>query len=365
MTRTNVISVTTLLLFVLGACGSNADGKKQGAGDPNGDPSKSGPAAPLTADEKACDELYQAQIAWTHRCGGILNESTSAIERFRKLCARELAAPGAEALREARSVCTAKRAAAACDAEIPECELPAGTLPDGARCAARSQCQSRFCKLDDTGCGVCAPLVQAGGECTLPVDCAFGKDEIASCDYKGQDPKGTCSVWKLSKPGEECSAEKFCNMHGHCVAADENAKTGTCVANQEVGGKCANAGECKLGLTCRDGKCAPRPTEGEPCTTVDECADGLGCAETCKKVVYVRTGEECDAIRRCERGRCVQRVERNANGKTVPTGPATCVDPLADGNACGPEQAQSGLVCDHFARCLGGHCVFADASTCR
>ncbi len=198
----------------------------------------------------------------------------------------------------------------------------------------------------------------------MPTDCAFGDGEIASCDFEGQSQKGTCSVWKLSKPGEECSAEKFCNVRSHCVTESEDAKSGKCEANKEEGGACDNSGACRLGLVCRSGKCSRRPTEGESCTNVDECADGLGCDKTCKKVVYVGSGQECDAIRRCERGRCVQRVEKGKDGKAVPAGPATCVDPLADGNACGPEQAQTGLICDHFARCLGGHCVLPDASAC-
>lgn len=363
MTRTNVRSVTTLSLFVLVACGSADDEKKRGAGDANGDPSR-GPAAPLTADEQACDELYQAQVAWTHRCGGILTESQSAIERFRKLCARELAATGAGGLREARARCTELRAKAPCDAVIPDCELPPGALPEGAPCAARSQCESRHCKLDVSGCGRCAPRVPVGGECALPIDCAFGDGEVASCDFDGPSPTGTCSVWKLSEPGEECSAEKFCNIRAHCETADEDAKSGTCAANKDEGGACDDTAACRLGLVCRSGRCSPRPAEGETCTGVDECADGLGCDGTCKEVVYVGAGEPCDAIRRCDRGRCVQRVEEGPDGKLVPKGPATCIDPLADGNACGPEQAQTGLVCDHFARCLGGHCVFSDPSAC-
>lgn len=211
---------------------------------------------------------------------------------------------------------------------------------------------------------MCAPLVAAGGECTAPLDCAYGKDEVVSCDYEGPTPTGKCSVWKLSKVGEECSAEKFCNIDAHCEVEGENATSGTCVANKGDGGACDNTGQCKLGLVCRSGKCSPRPKEGESCTALDECADGLGCDKTCKKIVYVGSGEQCGAVRRCERGLCVQRVEEGPDGKAVPAGPATCVDPIADGNACGPEQAKSGLICDHFARCLGGHCVFPDGSFC-
>lgn len=353
------------MLFVLGACGS--DGGKKGADITNGgDPSsKSGPSAPLTADEKACDDLYQAQIAWSHRCGGLLNESPYAVERFRKLCARELAASGTENLRESRARCVEIRKSSPCDAEIPECDLQPGGLEDGAACGSRSQCKSLFCKLDGTGCGRCAPLVAAGGECTSPADCAYGKDEIATCDYKGGEAlTGTCSVWKLAKAGEECSAEKFCDIHSHCDTASEDAKTGKCVPNVAEGGACDDTRACKLGLVCRSGKCSQKPKEGQPCSAPDECADGLGCDQTCKKITYVGSGQECGATRRCERGLCVQRVEKGPDGKNKPAGPATCVDPIADGNACGVEQAQSGLVCDHFSRCIEGHCLFVDASAC-
>ncbi len=364
MTRTKGISVATLLLFVVAACGSNAERKKSADDPSGGSSSNSESSAPRTADEQACDDLYKAQVEWTHRCGGLMNDSPYAVQRFRRVCARELGASGTENLRQTQARCSELRKSAACDAKIPECELPAGTLPDGAPCGARSQCQSRFCMLDETGCGKCAPQIKAGGPCLLASDCATADGEIASCDFDGKSMVGTCSVHKLVKSGEECSAQNFCNIGAHCDVATKDAKSGKCVANQGEGGGCDDTLACQLGLVCRSGKCSRRPTEGQACTAYDECAEGLGCDKTCQKVVYVKSGEECNGVRRCERGVCLQRVEQKEDGKVVPSGPATCMDALADGNACGIDQLKSGLVCDHFARCLGGHCVLPDATAC-
>jgi hypothetical protein len=365
MTCIKLIPVLAVSLLVLGACGSNADGKKDGAR--SRDPSaRVGPSAPLTADERACDAFYQAQIDWTHRCGGILNESQAAVTRFRTLCARELAAPGAEGLREARAKCGEVRKTAGCEEALPECDLPPGSLPEGEPCAVRAQCQSRYCKIDSGGCGKCAKAVAPGGACTVPTDCEFGNGEVASCDFKKGSTSGVCSVWKLVKPGETCGTETFCDVGSQCFAAEENATTGTCFENDDVGGGCDDSRTCKAGLACVSGTCGPRPKEGESCgAMIDDCADGFACDGTCKAVSYVDTGDECDGVRRCVRGRCVQAVTQGPNGQATPTGTAACVAPLADGASCGQEQSDRGVVCDHFARCVGGKCVFPDPARCR
>ncbi|MBX3198221.1 MAG: hypothetical protein KF894_08760 [Labilithrix sp.] len=363
MTRIAILSAVSLSLLALGACGSDGDEAKQGTGDARTPPANAS-NTPLTADERACEALYLAQIDWTHRCGGILNESAHAVARFRTLCARELAAPGAEPLRDARAKCAERRKSASCDEELPECELPAGTLADGAPCAARSQCQSRYCKLEGT-CGTCAQPAAAGGACSSPVDCAFGAGEVASCDIRQGSSAGTCTLWKIAKVGETCGGTTLCDASGHCMAPEENATTGSCVPNDDVGAICDVTRDCKAGLACVAGKCAPRPKAGEACGQVDDCAGGLVCDGTCKGVSYVGAGEQCDAARRCERGRCVQKVTQGADGQLAAAGPPTCVEPLADGAPCGQEQSTNGFLCDEFARCLGGRCILADPAQCR
>ncbi|MBN9164937.1 MAG: hypothetical protein J0I07_28500 [Myxococcales bacterium] len=369
MTRIRILPVISISLLVASACGSEGNGKKQGGGsggadDPGG--SRSAPAAALTADERTCEEQYRTQIAWTHRCGGIINESPAAIARFRKLCAHEINAPGAEKLRDARLKCGERRKNAACDAVIPECELPPGSLANGAPCGSRSQCQSRYCRIDDTGCGVCATPGAAGSACTSAVDCAFGENEVSTCDPQEQGATtGVCNSWKVVKAGETCGKDSLCNATSHCDVADEKATTGTCLENEGVGGKCDNKFSCKLGLACISGKCAARPKEGQACKEVDDCADGLACDKTCQRVVYVGVDEECGLVRRCARGRCIQKVQPGPNGEASAAGPATCVDPIADGGACGQEQANTGKYCDDFARCVGGRCTFVDPAQCK
>lgn len=354
-------------LLVLGACGSDAAEKKPSArrnGDAADGTGSPGGAA-LSADERACEDFYKVQLEWTGRCGGILNRSQPAVSRFRKLCARQLAAPGSAGLREARARCAEKMKEAACDQEIPECELPPGSLADGEPCAGRAQCQSKYCKLDDSGCGVCAKLVEPGGECLSPADCAIGDNEVASCDYRQGSTKGACSIWKLARANQTCNAETLCDVRSHCDVPDQNAKQGTCLANLDLGKTCDANRACRPGLVCLDEKCSEKPNEGEACNAIDACADGLACDGTCKPVVYVGVRETCDTVRRCARGRCVQPVTTDQDGKATPAGDATCVDPIPDGAPCGPELAAQGQVCELFAQCLGGRCVLEDPNSCK
>lgn len=357
-----LIPFFTVSLFVLGACGSSNDAKK--TGNSGGGSSQSGPAAALTADEKACDDFYHVELEFTGRCGGILNGSQPTLSRFRTLCSRQLAAPGAEALRDARSKCAEKMKTAACDDELPECDLPAGSLADGEPCAGREQCQSKYCKLDGSGCGKCAPLVAAGGDCTSPADCAAGKDEVTSCDPQQNSATGKCSVWKVAKAGQTCSAQAFCDVKSHCDVPNKDAKSGTCLANLDVGKTCDDTRACRPGLVCTNNKCAAKPKEGEACDAIDACADGLACDTTCQQVQYVGVNQKCDSVHRCARGRCVQPVTQDQDGKFTPSGDAYCVDPIADGQPCGDEAAKNGAVCDAFAQCLGGKCVLENPSTC-
>ena len=368
MTCSKPIFTGLVSIFVLVACSSDSgDDEKKAADKNNPGGSNSGTGgAPLTADERACEELYKAQISFSRRCGGALSEAESALARFRKLCAREVAAPGADQLREARARCAERRLTAACDEEVPECDLPEGTLPDGAPCAVRGQCRSRFCKVTDKGgCGTCAPRVDPGGACTAPTDCAIGKSEIASCDFRGNGDTGTCSTWKLESVGGACGTDGFCGFGAYCPAPETEGGPGRCEALKGEGDACSSSFMCKGELVCAGGACGPRPDKGGACEGVTDCAGGLACGSdgTCQEIVYVTTGQECDAVRRCERGRCVQQVMQGEDGQPTATGPATCVAPLADGDACGPND--QGLACDHFARCVGGRCVLSDPAACQ
>jgi hypothetical protein len=256
---------------------------------------------------------------------------------------------------------------AACDDPLPECQLPQGTLENGAACAGRSQCKSRYCKLDTSGCGTCQDLVAKGGDCTSPADCAYGQDEVTSCDFASATAAtGKCSVWNLAKAGQTCSAQSFCDTQSHCDVPDKNATQGTCLANLDVGKTCDDTRACRPGLVCnKGGKCATKPKEGEACSAIDDCDSGLACDGTCKPVVYVGVRETCNTVRRCARGRCVQPVTTGSNGQATPSGDATCVDPIADGQVCGNDLAQKGMACDLFAQCVGGKCHVEDPSQCK
>jgi hypothetical protein len=362
MTLAKKAFVLTASLIAIAACSSK--GTKSTAGsDQNPTDGSDTNDTPLTADEKFCDDQYKSQLDWVGRCGGYLTAAPSAIERYRKLCARELVAPGAEGLRDARTKCAAARAQAACDAIVKECELPPGGLADGAACAVRSQCQSRFCKLDGSGCGTCTQLLKPGDVCTAPTDCAFGDNEVATCEYAQQNSTtGKCAVWQLVGVGKQCGTNTFCSPGSHCESKSQNGP-GTCVADLAEGGTCVDSTSCTPGLACVDKKCAALLGEGDSCSSFDDCGGGLACEETCQKPTYVNSGQECDALRQCGRGICFQPQNKDQNGAPVAGGNALCVAPIADGDPCGPND--QGQVCDFFAQCIGGKCIFGDPTVCK
>lgn len=362
MTLVKNTFVFTASVIAIVACSSG--GAKKGAGTDQNDTEGSDTTdAPLTDDERLCDELYKSQLAWVGRCGGFLSDAPSALTRYRKLCARELVAPGADDLREARSTCAARRNDAACDAIVKECELPPGKLPDGAACGVRAQCASRFCKIDAGACGTCAPLVKAGEACTNPTDCAYGENEVASCEYPDDKATaGKCVVWKLVGVGAACGVDSFCQPDAHCEWERQDGP-GKCVKNAEKGAACTDATSCRPGLACIDKKCADRVGEGEACSNYDDCGAGLACGQTCQKPTMVNSGQECGALRHCSRGVCFQKQGQGENGQAVAAEPPMCVAPISDGEACGPNS--DGLVCDYFSRCSAGKCVFPDPSQCK
>jgi hypothetical protein len=247
---------------------------------------------------------------------------------------------------------------------VEECQLPPGSLANGEPCAVRAQCQSRYCQIGDSGCGTCQALVEPGGACAAPTDCAYGNGEVASCDFKGGAAKGTCAIWKLGKAGATCGQGELCDIGFHCVGATEDATTGKCQPNQDVGGACKANGYCRQGLVCSSERCGEKPKAGEACRQLDDCVDGLACDGTCQQFSYVDAESECDTTHRCARGRCVQPVTQGQNGQNVANGPATCFAPIEDGETCGPEQDAQGRACDFFARCVGGQCRLADPTKC-
>jgi hypothetical protein len=368
MTRVKKVFVVAASLMAIAACGSsgskNGSGASSGNNNNNNAPGDTSATsdAPLTADEQACDDYFKAQLAFSHKCGGALSDSPDALIRYRQLCSREFAAPGADNLRAARAKCTQSRLAAACDATLPECDLPPGTLANGAACADRVQCQSRYCAVGSSGCGTCADRVAAGGKCTLPTDCAFGDKEVASCDYQGGATNGTCTIWKIVGVGAECGVNSFCDGTSNCVSDTQNGP-GKCVANAAEGGDCIDSNSCVPGLACLSGKCAQKPKEGEACEASNDCVDGLACNGTCQKESFVSSGQECSTVEHCERGLCVQQVQSDGDGGAIAAGSPACVAPISDGDACGPNN--QGLACDFFATCVGGKCVFADPTQCK
>ena len=252
-----------------------------------------------------CAQYVSALVAYVDRCGdGASTARGDARVRLEAACVRGLAAPGAPPNVDAQiASCTQKISAASCDAPGEfDCEITGGTLDDGAPCGEHYQCKSGACATEPgASCGKCTPKVAVGGDCTSSNQCVDG----AKCNFTSSDG-GKCRAVKLAKAGEKCGStdgeEIDCEPGLNCSFESGDP---TCKARGPAGADCGSRLDCLSGLTCVGGKCAAGLAEGAACT-FGECGKGLECGrdKKCARIVFVKSGEECDTTRRCERGSC-------------------------------------------------------------
>lgn len=307
----------------------------------------------------SCAALADAEHLQQETCRGLaLSEERVAELRTRRIaaCKARSGVAGAAVTPEAVKACAAAREAEGCegqpDAPPKACELPPGTLEEGAACTLDHQCASATCKRPIVGepgaaslarCGTCAARVPLGRPCLSSDLCAVGS-VCSNGDCTEIVPAGeggSCAVPATPcAPGLRCTADKTCVPYG----AD--------------GAPCAAENDCLPSLTCYRGVCGLAMQEGEPCGDVGQCAAGLGCnpeTRTCAPVVLAGTDEACDGlVILCAVGDCeVPRRQRMG----------TCVAPAADGAACVAGASSGG--CDVGAFCTESVCELAGSATCR
>lgn len=198
------------------------------------------------------------------------------------------------------------------------CQPQAGTIADGAACAASDQCKSGYCNIGATSCGTCvAP----------------------------------------AKAGEACSTAKPCGLGLTCAS-------NKCYALAGVGEACSFTGaSCKSGLYCTSGKCAAALGDGKTCDPFASGCDtlqGLFCNNTtrkCEAYKLAKAGSTCGTVMGAQ-------VLCEAGGACITGGMSRqCVAAVRDGEACGP--VNGGAQCMSPATCSNNACRVFDPTTCK
>jgi hypothetical protein len=348
-----------------------------------------GPAATVSP-ETACGDLYDGLAAYLVCTGFTYPWNINGHrERFVKVCAMQLAAPGARAAASAVETCAAGLHAAAptCAPVDAACVAPAGALPSGSACGTGLQCASRFCNAGQGtpqsyvaptlldllpqslgACGVCADKLPIGASCnpgtgpstTVPpcVDGAY----CANLGPPGPSPTGPY-VCQGVPPGGDVGAACSVAVTGGAGGAEpfpcksgltcSSPTSGTCQPPSDLGGPCGPL-TCKGQLVCAYasgaamGTCVVGKGLGETCSLDDTapCARLLTCSPTttptkCHTVTFEPPGGTCDySASPCATGFCQNLTGSPAVG--------VCPPVTADGQPCttGPTP-----VCDDFATC--------------
>jgi len=352
MTRTTRLLTTAGALasvfLLLAAC----DGGSGGAGGGGG--------------AGACAEYANALTSFYDRCGdGVQATIARSRARLEAACARAVTAPGATNVTTQISACAQQISGASCSGtDDIECEFTGGTLDDGAACGESFQCKSGACETEpNSNCGKCAPRVAVGGDCTTSTRCV----EDAEC-LLGSEAVGKCVAVKIAKAGEKCAGVPGeivrCDKGLDCSFGEAEA---TCKPRGGAGADCSSRSDCQDDLRCVGGKCAAGAAEGAECS-LDECGKGLGCGsdKKCARFVSAKAGEDCDAVRLCERGTCRGLSLTSGPGGQPELKPGKCVDPLPDGADCSQNtEEEDGPRCDLFAECIAGKCTLFDPAQCK
>ena len=328
LTLASVASLATLT--AVAACSSSSSPAKTTTGDGGSD------AATVTIDKVATDAA-QAYCARLQAC------APSVLQAFYGDVATCAVAFSGDVVRgyHGTGVTQTPDQVAACAAAIPQatcadllsrktpaaCKPAAGTLADGAACAADVQCQGSRCKvaLGQT-CGVCGAPGAAGTACGIDNDCGDGLACVANkCTAYG-DEKATCDAT------HPCRLDLACNA-------------GACGAPNPVGTACTAADGCNaaMGIVCnpQSKKCDTLASGGPnaPCGFVGghiaQCTSGSLCVAintttyqgTCSKAAAV--GAACDTAAgpTCAPGAicaCASNVDGGCAGTCKQRDPAAC-----------------------------------------
>jgi hypothetical protein len=344
------VALAAILLLASGCHGAGTTPADQ-AVDAGDDSPPGAPAAGTTA----CDDYVAA--TQNEQCGGaplpadVLAHMQS---RFRPVCARLLALPGANLSLASFEQCAQSIMAQPCGAfgSPPACPIfdgTRGTLPALAYCQIDAQCDSGRCDIPSGGvCGYCNQGIAPGQACGGP----FGQGPPPpACQIGTSCVGGTCQP---DPPG--AAAGQPCGVG--CAVDLVCGPGGTCQSRAGAGQPCTYDSECQPRLECLSGTCQGPEPQGQLCNDDSQCMDGLGCpygpTRTCTPVTWANPGETCTRSVRCIYGNCPA---------AYPVYTGTCPRIVPDGEPCDPgDETQT---CDAYSSCVAGTCQLWLSQTCQ
>lgn len=306
--------------------------------------------------ESACAQYAAAIAGYESKCGESKSDAAwrRYVARVQHLCDSRLALRGAAIKPEHITACTNVVRSAPCvtdHSDLPKCELPNGTLDDGAPCSSGEQCKSGSCGGGGSICGTCQPRVPVGGDCSAPLPvCVKG----ALCDPTTK----TCKAIVHNGEGSTCvpGNGELCDSGLYC-----DLGTSSCEERRPLGAACGGTAPCQIGLICAETTrtcIGPRTkvVEGRACGLSAgwvECDTNLMCepsSETCVRIQWVAPGGDCSApAALCDHGFCNQTTKK-------------CPALIADGQPCNPDLSTG--MCERFAGCIDGKCQLRETAVC-
>ncbi len=306
--------------------------------DAAADADKGGPPSLVTV-QIACDMRADRFCSRLEACSpftlrAIYGRYEVCRARLAARCAWEASLPDSGHTTYSLVSCAQTIAVASCEAVLDERELegcrPTGRKREGVSCVSHTQCASGFCNLKQQsksdGCGTCQAKQAIGNPCAENPACTAGL---------------VCAQGQCRKPGAN--------------GADCDERLTACEAH----------------LACVQGKCVAPLAAGVACESTRQCArnDGYVCggdlpraqlvsAPVCRMTSVALAAEVClvdgNVVAHCFGGpaNCVQDS----------MGSFRCVKAARDGEPCGDPAQQTG--CEAPARCVGGTCRLAPATSC-
>jgi hypothetical protein len=297
-----------------GAGGTSGDSSGGTSGTSGANGGKGGAGGGGGVSDATCAEYIRAYCEWSARCTDyVYGGSVEACQSLAATSCPWYQLPGIGWTDASFGACTTVLESADCAPTEAICETPRGTLQNGHECLTAAQCESNYCAVTSSYCGVCGPDPKhdLGGEC---------EDGFLDC-----------------KPGLDCVDE-------------------TCVVEREEGETCDDVRHCSSArreegyLYCVEGTCQVVGRPGEPCIGINKvCGTGSACTteDICVSYLTAEDGEVCgtssDEVVLCPDGWCVAEED----DPTV----SHCVDWAGPGERCdkvpGFSRCATGLICEN------------------
>lgn len=306
-----------------GGAGGGGKGGGGASGGGSGGGSGTGGGSGITG-EQACTNYATAYCNRLNTCMPFTmsifhGDVSRCIERSKLICLPPLSLATTGSTPQKINDCVPMLMSATCSAlrtGTAGCKFT-GSQASGTACGSNTQCQSGYCKLSTSMCGVCAAK---------------------------------------SINGNPCSGIENCLDGSACI-------NGLCAAKKSLGGACQTTAACGDLLYCKGGMCTTvATTAGASCdlNDSDSCDyfSGLYCNDQakCQQIQLVGAGAMCGVLTG-NYASCTASGSCKTNGGFM----GTCVAVVADGQAC---NTNNDLNCLDPASCEAGVCKLWNPGSC-